>query len=352
MTLTLSSITKTYSNNTVVADISCEVSNGEFVTFLGPSGSGKSTLLNIIAGVVFPTAGRIYFDDVDITDTEPGERNIGFVFQNYALYPNMTVRKNIEFPLEVKGIPKSERKHRADRIAEMVKISPLMEKRPKELSGGEQQRVAIARALVKEPQLLLLDEPFSNVDPRLSLLMREEIRNLQRSLGITTILVTHNQAEAMELSDRIAILSQGKLQQIGNPRNVYSSPKNLFCANFIGDVVVNSIKGKVVDNSFYSDDGKIIINGIASQNGELTLCIRPESTVITSSEKSSIKGIIQSIVDTGREYIVILAVGCNTIKCYYSFDFPILNVGDSCFIRFNNDGIMFFDRDGEKIEFE
>ncbi len=232
-----------------VNDFTFEIPDGELIGLLGPSGCGKSTTLNLISGLVKPTSGRIFFGEDDVTDLPPENRGIGLVFQNYALYPHLTVRQNILFPLEnLKGkdrLTKSQMTERALQAARLVQIEELMERKPKELSGGQQQRVAIARALVKRPRVLLLDEPLSNLDARLRLQTREEIRRIQKETGITTIFVTHDQEEAMSISDRIVVMRDGVVQQIGKPQEVYDNPVNLFVAKFLGTPPINVFDGRV-----------------------------------------------------------------------------------------------------------
>lgn len=218
--------------------------DGELIALLGPSGCGKSTTLFLLAGLYKPTDGAILFDGKIMNDIEPEHRHIGMVFQNYALYPHMTVRQNIAFPLRMLKVPKAEQQERVEAIAELVKIHHLLDRKPAQLSGGQQQRVAIARALVKKPQVLLLDEPLSNLDARLRLEMREEIRRIQQEVGITTIFVTHDQEEAMSISDRILLMKDGVLQQFDQPQTMYDAPNNLFVAEFLGTPPINILKAQ------------------------------------------------------------------------------------------------------------
>ena len=224
---------------TAVDNLTLEIPDGELVGLLGPSGCGKSTTLNLICGLEKPSGGRIFFGEEDVTDLSPELRGVGMVFQNYALYPHLSVRQNIQFPLEnLKGkekLSKEELKKRVEEAARLVQIEDLMDRRPRELSGGQQQRVAIARALVKYPRVLLLDEPLSNLDARLRLQTREEIRKIQKKTGITTVFVTHDQDEAMSICDRIAVMEKGVLMQQGNPQDVYDDPDSLFTAKISGD---------------------------------------------------------------------------------------------------------------------
>ncbi|MCD7841194.1 MAG: ABC transporter ATP-binding protein, partial [Lachnospiraceae bacterium] len=238
-----------------VNDFTFTIPDGKLIGLLGPSGCGKSTTLNLISGLLAPTSGRIFFGDDDVTELPPEMRGIGLVFQNYALYPHLTVRQNIMFPLENrKGkdrLSKEQMLAMADEAARLVQIDKLMERRPGELSGGQQQRVAIARALVKQPRVLLLDEPLSNLDARLRLQTRDEIRRIQRETGITTVFVTHDQDEAMSISDLIVVMKEGVVQQIGKPQEVYDSPANLFVAKFLGTPPINVFEGQVRGGKLY-----------------------------------------------------------------------------------------------------
>ena len=238
-----------------VNDFTFTIPDGKLIGLLGPSGCGKSTTLYMISGLQKPTSGQIFFGDEDVTELTPENRGIGLVFQNYALYPHMTVKQNIMFPLQnLRGedrMTKEEMVEKAYWAAKLVQIDDLMDRKPSELSGGQQQRVAIARALVKVPKVLLLDEPLSNLDARLRLQTREEIRRIQKETGITTIFVTHDQEEAMSISDMIVVMKKGVLQQIGKPQDVYDDPANLFVAKFLGTPPINVFKGYVYNGQLY-----------------------------------------------------------------------------------------------------
>lgn len=273
---------KTQGEITAVNDLTLEIPDGKLVGLLGPSGCGKSTTLNLICGLEKATEGTIFFGDRDVTALEPEHRGVGMVFQNYALYPHLTVRQNIQFPLEnLKGkdkLTKEELKRRVDEAAKLVQIDELVERRPSELSGGQQQRVAIARALVKMPHVLLLDEPLSNLDARLRLQTREEIRRIQRETKITTIFVTHDQEEAMSICDLIAVMKDGILQQLGKPQDVYDFPSNLFVAKFLGTPPINVFHGFVKDQTlFIGKNAALATPGVSDQ--EVTAGIRPEGLI-------------------------------------------------------------------------
>ncbi len=262
-----------------VNDFTFEIPDGQLVGLLGPSGCGKSTTLYMISGLQKPTSGKIFFGDDDVTELSTENRGIGLVFQNYALYPHMTVQQNILFPLQnLTGkdkLTKQEMLDRALEAAKLVQIDELMDRKPSELSGGQQQRVAIARALVKMPRVLLLDEPLSNLDARLRLQTREEIRRIQKETGITTIFVTHDQEEAMSISDVIVVMKLGVVQQIGKPQDVYDDPKNLFVATFLGTPPINVLEGKVEGGKVYIGD-EAVMNVAGVEDQGVYIGIRPE----------------------------------------------------------------------------
>ena len=266
-----------------VSDLNIEIEDGRLIGLLGPSGCGKTTTLNLISGLLKPTEGRIFFGDEDVTQLPPEKRGIGLVFQNYALYPHLTVRQNILFPLQnLKGkdkLSKEEMRQKVLEAAKLVQIDDLLERKPNELSGGQQQRVAIARALVKMPKVLLLDEPLSNLDARLRLQTREEISRIQKETGITTIFVTHDQDEAMSISDIIVVMKQGRVQQIGKPQDVYDSPDNLFVAKFLGTPPINVFDGQVRAQKLYiGKDCVLEVKGVADR--DVFVGIRPEGFLL------------------------------------------------------------------------
>jgi multiple sugar transport system ATP-binding protein len=266
-----------------VHDFTFTIPDGELIGLLGPSGCGKSTALNLICGLQAPTSGRIFFDENDVTDLPPEHRGVGLVFQNYALYPHLTVLQNILFPLQnLKGadrLSKGDMLARAREVAGLVQIGELLNRKPKELSGGQQQRVAIARALAKMPRVLLLDEPLSNLDARLRLQTREELRRIQRQTRITTVFVTHDQEEAMSISDRIVVMRDGVAEQIGEPQDVYDSPVNLFVARFLGTPPINVFSGEIKEGMLYiGDDAVLGAGGVPAQ--EVYVGIRPEGFLL------------------------------------------------------------------------
>lgn len=314
MKIILENLTKKYpsrnkkSRDEVIAvnDFTFEIPDGKLIGLLGPSGCGKSTTLNLISGLAKPTSGKIFFGENEVTELEPEMRGVGLVFQNYALYPHLTVRENITFPLEnLKGdkrLTKIERNEKADRIAALVQIDGLMDRRPSELSGGQQQRVAIARALVKMPDVLLLDEPLSNLDARLRLKTREEIKRIQKETGITTVFVTHDQDEAMSISDMIVVMKDGVVQQIGAPQEVYDDPKNLFVAKFLGTPPINTFSGTVKDGRLYIGD-EAVMDIAADIFGDVTVGIRPEGFV--PSAQGAFTTALSTVEVMGRDVSVV-----------------------------------------------
>ncbi len=289
-----------------VNDFTFTIPDGKLIGLLGPSGCGKSTTLYMISGLQKPSGGKIFFGDDDVTELSAENRGVGLVFQNYALYPHMTVKQNIMFPLEnLKGadrLPKEKMLERAYEAAKLVQIDDLMERKPSELSGGQQQRVAIARALVKMPRVLLLDEPLSNLDARLRLQTREEIRRIQKETGITTIFVTHDQEEAMSISDMIVVMKLGLVQQIGRPQDVYDDPANLFVAKFLGTPPINVFSGRVSNGKLYIGDAAVLdVPGVA--DGEVTVGIRPEGFVLDENGPLSCR--LNNVEVMGRDVSIV-----------------------------------------------
>ena len=291
MKVTLQHLTKKFPNRNkkaggdviAVNDFTFEIPDGQLIGLLGPSGCGKSTALNLISGLLAPTEGQIFFGEDDVTHLPPENRGVGLVFQNYALYPHLTVRQNIMFPLEnlrgAEKLTKAEMAERTLEAAKLVQLEGLMDRKPSELSGGQQQRVAIARALVKRPRVLLLGEPLSNLDARLRLQTREEIRRIQRQTSVTTVFVTHDQEEAMSISDIIVVMKDGVVQQIGKPQDVYDSPVNLFVAKFLGTPPIHVFAGRIQSGRLYIGDAAVLdVDGAADQ--PVYAAIRPEGFIL------------------------------------------------------------------------
>ncbi len=295
-------------NEEVIAvnDFTFEIPDGKLIGLLGPSGCGKSTTLYMISGLQKPSGGKIFFGEEDVTELTPENRGVGLVFQNYALYPHMTVKQNIMFPLQnLKGadkLSKEDMVKRAYEAAKLVQIDNLMDRKPSELSGGQQQRVAIARALVKMPRVLLLDEPLSNLDARLRLQTREEIRRIQRETGITTIFVTHDQEEAMSISDMIVVMKLGVVQQVGAPQDVYDDPTNLFVAKFLGTPPINVFAGTVKGEKLYiGEDAVLDVPGVEDQ--DVHVGIRPEGFILDECGPMHCK--LSSVEVMGRDVSVV-----------------------------------------------
>ena len=283
--ITINHALKKYGDFVAIPDLSLEIKPGEFFTLLGPSGCGKTTLLRMIAGFNSIEGGEFYFGDRLINDLDPSKRNIGMVFQNYAIFPHLTVRKNVAFGLQNRKLPKEEIKEKTDKFMELMKIKEYADRLPEKLSGGQQQRVALARALAIEPEVLLMDEPLSNLDAKLRVEMRTVIKEIQNRLGITTVYVTHDQEEAMAVSDRIAVMNQGVIQQIGSPKALYQRPANSFVATFIGRTnmmkakvwVEGNRKGIIFDEG-YKLEMKNLVN--VSDGQEVKVSVRPEELII------------------------------------------------------------------------
>lgn len=291
---------KIYKGFTAIHDLSLDIKPGEFFTLLGPSGCGKTTLLRMIAGFNSIEGGKFYFGDRLINDLDPSKRNIGMVFQNYAIFPHLTVRKNVAFGLQNRKMSKDQIQAQTDKFLKLMKIDEYADRMPEQLSGGQQQRVALARALAIEPDVLLMDEPLSNLDAKLRVEMREAIKEIQNSLGITTVYVTHDQEEAMAVSDRIAVMNKGDIQQIGTPKALYQRPENLFVATFIGRT--NVINSKVYKDAsgvgIVTDEGEkvpvaTLVPELVEDGQEVVVSIRPEEFVI---DQNNTKGISATVV--------------------------------------------------------
>ncbi|MHA1477272.1 MAG: ABC transporter ATP-binding protein [Promethearchaeota archaeon] len=348
----------------VLKDIDLEINDKEFMVLVGPSGCGKSTCLNIIAGLEYVTDGRVFFDDVEVTHVPPKERRIAMVFQSYALYPHMNVRENMGFALKIdKKMNKEEIAKCVENAAEMLGISELLERKPGELSGGQRQRVALGRSIVRNPTVFLFDEPLSNLDAKLRIQMRGEIIKLQKQLKITQVYVTHDQVEAMSMADRIAILNDGKFQQIGTPTEVYNTPHNLFVAGFIGSPTMNFI-----EVTFNERDGNALefanftfelTNELAekikkSNSTQLILGIRPEHIKITPEHHEKSIEVDVSVVEyLGAETLVTfeLSEGVSAIASPTGF-YPV-KMGEKSFISFPKEKIYVFNKDtGHNILYE
>lgn len=335
MRIRLENLSKKFDTVDAVKNLNITVEDGELVSILGPSGCGKSTTLFLIAGLHKLSSGDIFFGDKKVNELEADDREIGMVFQSYALYPHMTVLKNIMFPLKMKKVPKKEAEVQAKEIAKIMYIDELLDRKPSQLSGGQQQRVAIARALVKKPKILLLDEPLSNLDARLRIELRDEIKRIQKQVGITTIFVTHDQEEAMSISDKILLMKDGECQQYATPKEMYMNPANEFVARFLGNPPINLLSGKYLKdaNSIKIDDTNTTISidkysyNLNNSNEQITIGIRPEDLFIVDKDYSFIGNVV-SLQTLGKEIYVKTKVGKWEVTMVTPWDLD-LKVGDS-----------------------
>lgn len=354
----LENLTKRFGDVLAVNDLSLTIEDGEFFVFLGPSGSGKTTTLRLIAGLEKADEGNIYIGDTLVNDLEPRERKIAMVFQSYALYPHMKVRDNISFSLKLAGVSKEEILGRTKEIAEMLRIQALLDRMPRELSGGQMQRVALGRAIIRNPSAFLLDEPLSNLDAILRVQMRAELLRLHKKLGVTTVYVTHDQSEATVLGDRIAVMDEGLLQQVGSPNEVYTRPENLFVAKFIGSPSMNTFEGSIVEKN-----GKIIcdmasfsyplskeLSGIVTKTdiSEILLGIRPEDIkIVRKIQEDAIEAEVEITEMIGAHLFVHLRVGekmC-VVETTSSEEF---SSGEKVWLLFNNRKLHIFDAKNKK----
>lgn len=353
MEVKLIELTKSFSKKEgdviAVDHLSITIPSGKLVGLLGPSGCGKSTTLYMIAGLHRPTEGKIYFGEDEVSKFPPEKRGIGLVFQNYALYPHLTVLQNILFPLENLKIEKTEALRRAKEMADLVGIGELLNRKPSQLSGGQQQRVAIARALVKMPQVLLLDEPLSNLDARLRLQTREEIKRIQKETGITTIFVTHDQEEAMSISDEIVVMNFGVVQQIGKPQEVYNEPTNMFVAKFLGTPPINIVPASVKDGEIHFFDDVLreeIPANILEEGKELNIGIRPEFIRLSSAGKYEV--FVEMVEYIGRDKTLIFKFKGqkNTYKAIIPSDY---DVEPGQYVKIDFKKFFIFDEEGNRL---
>ena len=307
--ISFSGVKKRYQKNDVIHGVDVEIEAGEFVVILGPSGCGKSTLLRMIAGLEEISEGTIAIDGTVVNELEPRERGCAMVFQNYALYPHMSVRQNIGYALKVAGMPKAEREAKVLKVAKSVSLEPYLDRKPGELSGGQRQRVAMARAMVREPKVFLFDEPFSNLDAKLRVAMRAEVRNLHRSLGVTSVFVTHDQTEAMTLADRLIVMNSGFVEQVGKPSEVYHHPASLFVADFIGSPAMNLVRGFFGEDGYFrhGKGGMVNLPGLAKAHlsREVSIGIRPELVRrVDAGHKDAIAAVVDYTEELGASRLV------------------------------------------------
>lgn len=342
----LKSLSKHYGSFVALAQLDLKVEDGSFLVLLGPSGCGKSTTMRLIAGLDEPSGGDIVIDGQRVNDVPPRDRNLAMVFQNYALYPHMSVEENICYPLKVKKVPLAQRRDKVQKVAELVELGDLLHRRPAELSGGQRQRVALARAIIKRPQLFLMDEPLSNLDARLRTVMRAELKHLQRELAITTIYVTHDQVEAMTLADEVVVLNEGHIQQIGTPAQIYASPANTFVASFIGSPPMNLLPGEIVDGKFRHSSGEFAV--ATAPHREVTLGIRPEDIRLGSVADADLVGAVYSAELLGDAALVNVRLGELRVTAKVT---PEENPADNTTVglNFRRDKILLFAADGKLI---
>jgi multiple sugar transport system ATP-binding protein len=355
----LENLTKKFSDVVAVNELSLQIEDKEFIVLLGPSGCGKTTALRCVAGLETPDAGNIYIGDRLVNEIPPKDRDIAMVFQSYGLYSHMSVYDNLAFPLKMKHFSRQEIDEKVRKTAEMLRIHNLLKRKPKQLSGGEQQRVALGRAVIREPTVFLMDEPLSNIDAMLRLYMRAELKRLQKDLSITTVYVTHDQAEAMTMGDRIAVMNRGALVQLSTPAAVYHSPSSTFVAGFLGSPPMNFI-----DCSFVDNDGKAFLDGGSftldvselaavirekSTSSEVVLGVRPEDTLLQADgpRGDAVEAEVYVLEPLGSHIIVDLKIGENMFKAE-SPEGLLANIGDKVWVSFRRNKLHIFDKKTEK----
>jgi multiple sugar transport system ATP-binding protein len=337
-------VSKSFGSTEALAPLDITVPDGKFLAMLGPSGCGKTTALRLLAGLEQPTAGRIYIGDRDVTRLEPRHRDVAMVFQSYALYPHKSVADNIAYPLRLRRSASAGRDERVQSVAELLGITELLGRSPRQLSGGQRQRVALARAIVRHPQAFLMDEPLSNLDAQLRLHMRVEIKRLQRELGVTTLYVTHDQIEAMTMADLIAVMSKGELQQLATPAELYARPVNLFVARFCGSPPMNVLEGAVESGSFRHAGGAIPLAS-PPVRGPVKLGFRPEQAEIADpGTPGSLAGEIYVVEPLGNETLVTVRLGEERLNVRAHADFS-RQVGEQCAVRPTDGRVHLFDND-------
>ncbi|MGA0768265.1 MAG: ABC transporter ATP-binding protein [bacterium] len=346
--VTLKGITKRWNEFVAVRDLSLLIEDQEFLVLLGPSGCGKTTTMRMIAGLEEPTLGEVFIGERKVNDDLPKDRDVAMVFQNYGLYPHLSVYENIRYPLKVRKVPKSLHSEKVRQAAEKVQLDHLLERKPRELSGGQRQRVALARAIVRTPTVFLMDEPLSNLDAKLRVTMRAELKHLQHELKITTVYVTHDQIEAMTLADRVAVMDHGIISQLGAPEEIYNDPANLFVAGFIGSPPMNLMKGKLHDNNFQHPNFSISINHEANLE-EATLGIRPEDLILCAAQKGVLQGTVYAHELTGESTLTTINVGPDRLTIRGPKEFKI-NIDETVGVQFEaSKCFLFSNQTGERI---
>jgi multiple sugar transport system ATP-binding protein len=348
-------VSKAFGKTAVLRDVALEVKDKEFFTILGPSGSGKTTILRIIAGLEKPDKGNVYFDDEDVTSLPTKDRNISMIFQSLALYQHLTVFENIAFPLKIRKVPESEVRKAVKDIASMLRIENLLNRNITSLSGGERQRVAIARALVYRPRVFLMDEPLTGLEPSFRLELREEIKNMQRATGITTVYVTHDQLEAFSLADRVALLNEGVVQDVGEPWRIYENPANLWTAKFVGDTPPNLFDGTVdsVDGTVHVFLQELGLHFTIEDrvnmpvNRRVRVAIRPEAFRVVEKH-TKVNGVVVSREVLGDRIVYTVDVGGRKISVKTSVD-QVIPVGGRVNIDVDKTRVMIFDSEGRAV---
>ena len=335
----LKGVSKRWGSFVGVEGFDLTIPDREFLVLLGPSGCGKTTTMRMIAGLEDPTAGEIMIDGKRVNDLEPKDRDVAMVFQSYALYPNMNVYENIRFPLRVRGIDAASHKEKVMRASAMVELDEFLHRRPAELSGGQRQRVALARAIVREPNVFLMDEPLSNLDAKLRVSTRAQIKNLSHELAVTTIYVTHDQIEAMTLADRVVVMEKGIVQQVGSPTDIYDKPANTFVAGFIGNPAMNLLDGEITGGTFRTANTEIA--GLNAQDGKVTLGFRAEDAEV-SSDAGQISGPIYTLELLGDATMVSLRIGGALVSARTDKSFRA-EIGENISIRIPNTHCHLFD---------
>ncbi|QDZ03071.1 sn-glycerol-3-phosphate ABC transporter ATP-binding protein UgpC [Nitratireductor mangrovi] len=348
-TISLKQIRKSYGKTEVIHGIDAEIADGEFIVIVGPSGCGKSTLLRMVAGLETVTSGEIAIDGKRVNDLEPMDRNIAMVFQSYALYPHMSVFDNMAYGLKIAGTPKAEIAERVARAAEMLQLQEFLQRRPRELSGGQRQRVAMGRAIVRKPAAFLFDEPLSNLDAKLRVQMRLEIKGLQRDLGVTSLYVTHDQVEAMTLADRMIVMNAGVAEQIGAPLDVYRDPQTVFVGGFIGSPPMNFVAPAVL-----AANGTALPEALSRAvkgNGDGALVgMRPEHMTLTSGRDAMLKGTMRYVEPLGAETLVHLALEDGTqVTVRQEGIAEVPEPGAACHVRCDPDYLCLFDSAGQRV---
>lgn len=360
--LVIKNLVKRFGKTTAVNNLNLKIKEGEFVGLLGPSGCGKTTLLRCIAGLETPDEGEIWIGDTLVNGLPPKDRDVAMVFQTYALYPHMTIYGNLAFPLKMGKMPRREIDVKIKKFAQMLDIEELLDRKPTQLSGGQQQRVALGAVIVREPKVFLMDEPLSNIDAKLRVHMRTEIKKLQKDLGVTTLYVTHDQIEAMTMADRIALIIEGTLQQYGSPSDIYNHPANTFVGTFVGSPPMNLIECSLIEmNGLLSlEFGEFVyklnknIAGITekkAEGSELILGIRPEDlTLHLNQVEGSHEGKVSIIEPLGRESVAYVGVGADILKIFVPKTLAFsVKVGDTVWVSFDEDEVHIFDKKSGKI---